>query len=85
MTDATIVKAIWALLDARDLAASICPSDVARALATDEQAWRALMPRVRRVAASLARDGLLKVTRGSSVVDATAGGGPVRLRRPDAR
>ena len=50
MHDAAIARAIRALLDARE--GSICPSDVARELATDEKAWRALMPRIREVAAA---------------------------------
>jgi hypothetical protein len=77
--DATIAEAIRALLDAR--AGSICPSDVARALVSDEKAWRALMPRIREVAAAMAAEGLLQATRGKSVVDATSVGGPIRLRR----
>ncbi len=79
MDDAAIARAIRALLDARE--GSICPSDVARALAIDEKAWRALMPRIREVAAALAADGVLQATRGKSVVDATSPGGPIRLRR----
>lgn len=82
MTDPEIIDTIWALLDARSAAASICPSDVARALASDDMAWRALMPDIRRVAAALAADGLLHVTRGASTVDAQSAGGPIRLRRP---
>lgn len=82
MNDQHITDAIWSLLDARSASASICPSDVARALASDEDAWRALMPEVRRVAAGLADEGLLRVTRGNAVVDALAPGGPIRLRRP---
>lgn len=81
-TDLEIEKTIFALLDLRDASASICPSEVARALASSDLAWRALMPAVRRVAATLASDGSLRVTRGAHDVDATSPGGPVRLRRP---
>ncbi|MGJ7543675.1 DUF3253 domain-containing protein [Variovorax sp. LT1R16] len=81
MTDQKIIDAIWTLLDARPASASICPSDVARMLTSDEVAWRALMPEVRRVAAALAADGLLRATRGASTVDAQSAGGPIRLRR----
>lgn len=84
MTDKAIVETIWKLLDGRAPAASICPSDVARALAPDnETAWRSLMPDIRRVAGALSADGLLRVTRKGVVVDALSGGGPIRLRRPD--
>ncbi|WP_077000781.1 DUF3253 domain-containing protein [Variovorax sp. KK3] len=84
MNDATIARTIWTLLDARSPTSSICPSDVARALAADEKSWRALMPEIRRVAAALSDEGALKVTRGGVVVDAMAGGGPIRLRRAGA-
>lgn len=83
MTDDKIAQTIGALLNARAPSASICPSDVARALETQDNAWRALMPQIRRVAASLAAQGLLRVTRGEADVDAQSKGGPVRLRRPD--
>lgn len=75
---ATIVR----LLDARAPEASICPSDVARALADDETAWRALMPRVRDEASDLARDGRIVITRGERPLDPDdLGRGPIRLRR----
>lgn len=83
MTDSDITKTIWDLLDARAPSASICPSDVARSLVTDEDAWHALMPDVRRVAAGLVDEGLLRVTRGDVDVNALAPGGPIRLRRQD--
>ncbi|WP_435487812.1 DUF3253 domain-containing protein [Variovorax sp. GB1R11] len=82
VTDPKIEQTILALLDRRDASASICPSEVARALASSDVAWRALMPAVRRVAAKLAAKGALRVTRGEDEVDATSPGGPVRLRRP---
>ena len=78
-----IERTIVALLDARAPDATICPSDVARAIAPDDEAaWRALMPRVRAVASALAADGRLRVTRRGVVVDAQAPGGPIRLGRP---
>jgi hypothetical protein len=80
--DDEIERTIFALLRQRDAAASICPSDVARALASKAPAWRALMPAVRRVAAVLAERGSLRVTRGAEEVDAMSPGGPIRLRRP---
>ena len=81
-TDEQIEQTIFSLLLQRDAAASICPSDVARALATGELAWRALMPEVRRVAAALAAKGSLRATRGEEEVHAMSPGGPIRLRRP---
>ncbi|CAA2109040.1 DUF3253 domain-containing protein [Variovorax paradoxus] len=81
-SDETIERTIFELLAQRDAAASICPSEVARALAKSDAAWRALMPDVRRVASELAAKGALRVTRGADEVDSTSPGGPVRLRRP---
>lgn len=81
VTDEEIERMVFSLLGQRDAASSICPSEVARALAGSEHAWRALMPEVRRVAAALAAKGALRVTRGEQEVDATSRGGPVRLRR----
>jgi len=80
--DRTIADMMLTLLDSRAPSASICPSDVARALSPDERIWRAKMPAIRRVAAQLAAQGRVKVTRGTQEVDALSRGGPVRIRRP---
>ncbi len=84
MTPADIEHAIVLLLDQRKPGATICPSEVARSLASDGGPWRALMPQVRQVAQALAQDGRLHVTRGGAQVDATSRGGPIRLGRPAA-
>lgn len=81
ITDETIAEAISALLASRDASASICPSEVARALVPGT-GWRALMPRVRSAAATMVASGALKVTRGAKSVSALSRGGPIRLRRP---
>ena len=83
--DERIVARIFELLDARAAGATICPSDAARALASDESAWRALMPEVRRVAAALAAAGSLRVTAHGENVDALQARGPIRLGRPLSR
>lgn len=58
---------------------SICPSEVARAVADP---WRALMPLVRQVAAEEVRAGRLRATqRGLPVAPDTARG-PIRLSLP---
>ena len=80
--DERIVARIFELLDARAAGATICPSDAARALASDESAWRALMPDVRRVAAALAAAGSLRVTAHGEDIDALQARGPIRLGRP---
>ena len=82
MTPAAIEDQIFALLAARQDGATLCPSEVARALRPDGGRWRALMPQVRQVAQGLARDQRLRVTRGGVPVDATGPGGPIRLGRP---
>jgi hypothetical protein len=43
--DAVIRDALLVLLAARPVDASICPSEVARALAGDAGSWRTLMPK----------------------------------------
>ena len=80
--DRVIADMINEMLSARAATSSICPSEVARALESDEAAWRELMPEVRRVAAKLASQGKLRVTRGNDIVDAQSEGGPIRLRQP---
>lgn len=84
-SDARIAQAIEALLQARSADASICPSDAARSLQADE--WRPLMPAIRRVAATLAREGRLRITQGERNVSAeeietNRLRGPIRLRLP---
>lgn len=82
MTDAGIEQQIFALLAARQPDATICPSEVARALAPADGAWRDQMPHMRQVAHALAKQHRLRVTRGGEPVDATAPGGPIRLGLP---
>jgi len=79
--DALIARMIYALLDARAATASICPSEVARALAPE--AWRPLMPRIRDVARLLADAGRLQLTqRGRPLAPDTVPRGPIRLSHP---
>jgi len=62
---------------------SICPSEVARALAPEEEAWRRLLGPVRATAIRLARDGRLDVLRKGKPVDPAAEvRGVIRLRAP---
>ncbi|WP_398491402.1 DUF3253 domain-containing protein [Variovorax sp.] len=75
---------ILLLLQARRPGKSICPSEVARVLASKQSEWRELMPEVRRVARRLAESGQLVVTRDGIEVDATSPGGPIRLALPRA-
>lgn len=81
--DDAIADHMLALLGERDASASVCPSEVARSIAPES--WRAIMPRVRAVAAELAMAGELRITQGSheidpaAVIDGTVRG-PLRLR-----
>lgn len=83
-----IEDAILALLEQRGPGKTICPSEVARALAGNgsRDGWRALMPAVRSAADRLARAGRLQVTQRGQAVPATIGAagavGPIRLARP---
>lgn len=77
-----IEASIFALLRTRREGATICPSEVARALMPTEDRWKALMPQVRHVAKQLDDAGRIEVTRGGVRVDAMSHGGPIRLGRP---
>lgn len=71
-TDAAIAACLRNLAVAR-APVTLCPSEVARELATD---WRPLMPRVREVAASLPE---IVATQAGSPVDPVTARGPIRL------
>lgn len=79
MTNDEIESAILRLCRERGAGLSICPSEVARSLAADESAWRALMPRIREVARELQSAGMIDVTQKSRIVDPAAARGPIRL------
>ncbi|MFJ7148369.1 DUF3253 domain-containing protein [Streptomyces sp. NPDC100445] len=76
-------EAILGLLDRRAAGASVCPSDVARAVYPGaDEGWRELMEPVRRAAARLAARGQVEVTQRGRPVDPARARGPVRIRRP---
>ncbi|MCG2592215.1 DUF3253 domain-containing protein [Ramlibacter sp. XY19] len=80
VTDAGIRAAILDLLALRKPLATICPSEAARALEADD--WRPLMPRVRAVALSMAREGVVEIRqRGRTVAPVEPLRGPIRLGR----
>jgi hypothetical protein len=85
MSDDAIAQEIVRQLSQRAADSSICPSEVARALQSDEAAWRALMPQVREVAAAMRESGRLRITRGGVDVPGSAlHYGAIRLARgPD--
>ncbi|MFL4470451.1 DUF3253 domain-containing protein [Tateyamaria armeniaca] len=79
MDDAAIERAILEAVSVRGAGKTICPSEVARALAAD---WRALMPQVRAVAGHLARSGDIIVTQKGAPVALETARGPIRLGLP---
>jgi hypothetical protein len=74
-TAAAIEQKILDLLATRQDGATLCPSEVARALLPVGGHWRELMPQVRQVAQAMVRGHRLSVTRGGVSVDATSPGG----------
>jgi hypothetical protein len=83
--DAELRQAVLDRLSRRRPGATLCPSEVARALCADEAGWRALMPRVREQAARLAEEGRVVLTRrGVRVTRETLHQGPLRIGHPPA-
>jgi hypothetical protein len=69
-------------LHERNPTASICPSEVARALWPEEKTWRQGMPSVREVAVQLASAGKIQITQRGQVIKEKSLRGPVRLKLP---
>ncbi len=67
------------LLAARPRGASVCPSEVARAVRPE--AWRELMERTRSAARRLVAAGEVEICQGGRAVDPSTARGPVRVRR----
>ena len=70
------------LVEERGDGKTICPSEVARALAGDGRPFRDLMPHVREAAATLAERGEVVVTQRGEEVDARTARGPIRVGKP---
>ena len=83
-TDLRLEEAIATLLSQRAQDATICPSDAARAVGSENggESWRELMEPSRRAARRMVARGELQITQGGSVVDPSTAKGPIRLRRP---
>jgi Protein of unknown function (DUF3253) len=82
MSDDDIAQEIVRQLSRRAADSSICPSEVARALQSDEAAWRALMPQVRDVAAVMRDAARVRITRGGvDVLGDSLHRGAIRLAR----
>jgi len=77
MTPADIAAEIMRQTEARGAGSSICPSEVARALAPDD--WRPLMGPVRQAAADLSEAGQVVILRKGKPVPASEMRGVIRL------
>ncbi|MBL9037053.1 MAG: DUF2256 and DUF3253 domain-containing protein [Archangium sp.] len=71
-------RAILDLLAQRARGATVCPSEVARHVASDD--WRALMEPVRQAARRLVAAGTLDITQRGTVVNPSTARGAIRLR-----
>jgi len=84
--DAALERSLEDLLDARAASASVCPSEAARAVATqqglDGEGWRDLMEPARAAARRLVVAGRAQITQKGAVVDPDTARGPIRVRRP---
>jgi hypothetical protein len=81
-TDRRLERTILELLEQRDPASTICPSDAARAAyGGDDDGWRALMEPARRAARRLVTAGKVEITQAGRRVDPAKARGPIRIRR----
>ncbi|WP_345454641.1 DUF2256 and DUF3253 domain-containing protein [Nocardioides marinquilinus] len=84
-TDRALEAAIGDLLDQRKGGATICPSEAARRVGTDQglddEGWRELMEPARRAARRLVAAGEVEITQGGRVVDPSTAKGAIRIRR----
>lgn len=78
ISDEMIRDRLLQLVGDRGLEKTLCPSEVARALAADS--WRDLMPRVRDMGIDLAESGVIVVTQRGQSVGPRRAKGPVRYR-----
>jgi len=77
--DEQLEAVILDLLDARGAGATICPSEAARAVGTDD--WRSLMEPSRAAARRLQFAGRVVILQGGRPVDPSTAKGPIRIRR----
>jgi hypothetical protein len=79
-TSERLRAAMLALAAARGADSSTCPSDAARAVATE---WRPLLPQARELARELGRTGQVQLTQRGRPLDPDAEWtGPIRIRAP---
>lgn len=78
--DAQLESTILELLATRAHDATICPSDVARKVGSEDE-WRDLMEPARRAARRLVAAGEVVITQKGSVVDPSTARGAIRIRK----
>lgn len=78
-TGRQLEAAILSLLERRAPAATICPSEAARAVGGSD--WRALMEPTRQAAQRLVACGEVEITQRGEVVELATARGPIRIRR----
>jgi len=78
--DAELEASILRLLASRAATSTICPSDAARDVGTEDD-WRDLMEPARRAARRLVAAGEVDITQKGSVVDPSTAKGPIRIRK----
>ena len=76
--DGGLEERILEMLAPRAASATMCPSEVARAVGGEE--WRGLMEPVREAARRLVARGTVDIVQGGHVVDPSTAKGPIRLR-----
>lgn len=82
VSDRDMERAILELLATRAEAATICPSEAARAVAGEQ--WRRQMDAARAAAQRLVAAGAVDITQRGEVVDLATARGPIRIRRRPA-
>lgn len=78
--DERLEESILRLLQGRKGGATICPSEAARDVGS-EDTWRELMEPARRAARRLVAAGEVEITQGGKVVDPSTAKGAIRIRR----
>ena len=77
--DTALETSLLELLSRRARAATVCPSEAARAVGGQD--WRPLMEPARAAARRLVARGEVEITQGGRVVDPSTAKGPIRVRR----
>lgn len=83
-TDLEIERVIVRLLQDRAVGATICPSEAARVVFSEES-WRLEMQRVRKAARRLVDQGLILICQRAKVIDPSSAKGPIRLKLTSKR